>query len=259
MSAGNEAEASSAMAVQRRFDVVLRGYDTAEVDAHLKRVSEWFSQSRAGQLARDHERRFTLREEQVAAREREASELLAGARVEEQATLEGARLRAESQLRQAERIRAEAESERDRLLGDAALQTAAAEIVTAAQERARELGAHADLLLADARAEAERIAADAAAQREAQFEATRLATEQLMVAARAQAADLARDLRVAAEREVREYVDRRQREIDRLVHQARRGRGRRTGRDARPDQPRLDEGIEPELFTAPSDDQKAGS
>ncbi len=45
--------------------MVLRGYDPAEVDAHLKRVSEWFSQSRAGQLAREQERRFTLREEQV--------------------------------------------------------------------------------------------------------------------------------------------------------------------------------------------------
>ena len=75
-----------------------------------------------------------------------------------------------------------------------------------------------------------------------------------MVAARAQAADLTRDLRLAAEREVREYVERRQREIDRLVHQARRGRSRRAGRDARPPQPRLDEGIEPGLFSAPSDD-----
>ena len=141
MSAGNEAESSSAMAVQRRFDVVLRGYDPAEVDAHLKRVSEWFSQSRAGRLARDQERRFTLREEQVSEREREAQELLAGARVEEQATLEGARLRAESQLREAERIRADAVSERDRLLGEAALQATASEIVTAASERARELEA----------------------------------------------------------------------------------------------------------------------
>ena len=110
------------MAVQRRFDVVLRGYDPAEVDAHLQRVSEWFSQSRAGQLARDQERRFTLREEQVSGAERQAHELLAGARIEEQATLEGARLRAESQLREAERIRADAVSERDRLLGEAALQ-----------------------------------------------------------------------------------------------------------------------------------------
>ena len=138
------------MAVQRRFDVVLRGYDPAEVDAHLKRVSEWFSQSRAGQLARDQERRFTLREEQVSAREREAHELLAGARVEEQATLEGARLRAESQLREAERIRADAASERERLLGETALQATASEIVTTARERAGELSREADQLLADA-------------------------------------------------------------------------------------------------------------
>ena len=254
MSAGNEAESSSAMAVQRRFDVVLRGYDPAEVDAHLKRVSEWFSQSRAGRLARDQERRFKLREEQVSKREHEAQELLAGARVEEQATLEGARLRAESQLREAERIHADAASERDRLLADAALQVAAAEIVTAARERARVLAAQADRLLADARAEAERIATDAASQREQQLETTRLAAEQLMVAARAQAADLARDLQAAAEREVREYVERRQREIDRLVHQARRGRTHRAGRDARTEQPRLDEGIEPGLFSAPNDD-----
>ena len=70
------------MAVQRRFDLVLRGYDPAEVDAHLERVSEWFSQSRAGQLARDQERRFTLREEQVSKRERAAQELLAGAELQ---------------------------------------------------------------------------------------------------------------------------------------------------------------------------------
>ena len=75
-----------------------------------------------------------------------------------------------------------------------------------------------------------------------------------MVAAGAQAAELARDLRLAAEREVRAYVERRQREIDRLVHQARGGRSGRTGRDARPGQPRLDEGIEPGLFSGPSDD-----
>jgi DivIVA domain-containing protein len=254
MSTGNEAESSSAMAVQRRFDVVLRGYDPAQVDAHLARVSEWFSQSRAGQLAREQERRFKLREEQVSALEREAHELVAGARVEEQATLEGARLRADSQLREAERIRAGAMSERDRLLGEAALQATASEIVTAASERARELRAQADRLLADARAEAERIAAEATAERERQFEATRLATEQLLAAGRAQAADLARDLRLAAEREAREYVERRQREIDRLVHEARRGRSRRAGRDSRPAQPRLDEGIDPGLFSTPSDD-----
>ena len=117
------------MAVQRRFDVVLRGYDPTEVDAHLKRVSEWFSQSRAGRLARDQERRFTLREEQVSAREREAEELLAGARIEERATLEGARLRAESQLREAEQVRADAEAERERLLDEARLQAAASEIM----------------------------------------------------------------------------------------------------------------------------------
>ena len=125
------------MAVQRRFDVVLRGYDPAEVDAHLKRVSEWFSQSRAGRLAREQERRFIVREEEVSAREREVRELLEGARVEERATLEGARLRAESQLREAERIRAEADTERDRILDEARLQAAAAEITTAAQDSRR--------------------------------------------------------------------------------------------------------------------------
>src|ERR1700733_8712805 len=131
MSAGNEAESSSAMAVQRRFDVVLRGYDPAEVDAHLKRVSEWFSQSRAGRLARDQERRFKLREEQVSAREREAHELLAGARVEE-----------------------------------TALQATASEIVTTARERARELSREADQLLADATERAQQLIADARAEAE---------------------------------------------------------------------------------------------
>jgi DivIVA domain-containing protein len=257
MSAGNEAESSSAMAVQRRFDVVLRGYDPAAVDAHLKRVSEWFSQSRAGQLARDQERRFALREEQVSKREREVRELLDGARVEEQATLEGARLRAASQLREAERIRADAASERERLLADAALQAAASETVTAARERADQLGAQADRLLADAQAEAERIAAEAAAQREQQLEATRLAAEQLMIAARTQAADLARELQGVAERDVREYIERRQREIDRLVQQARRGRAPRAGGEGRLGQPRLDEGIEPGLFSAPDDDPES--
>src|ERR1700744_4732237 len=141
MSASDEAESSSAMAVQRRFDMVLRGYDPAEVDAHLKRVSEWFSQSRAGRLAREQERRFELREQQVSTREREAQELLAGARVEEQATVEGARLRAESRLREAQQIRADPETERARLLDEARLQAAASEITTGAQERASELEA----------------------------------------------------------------------------------------------------------------------
>ena len=75
-----------------------------------------------------------------------------------------------------------------------------------------------------------------------------------MTAARAHAADEKRDLRRAAEREVREYVERRQREIDRLVHQARRGRGRRPGR---PDQPRLDDDIGPDLFGAPDADPES--
>ncbi len=80
-------------------------------------------------------------------REREAEQLLAGARVEEQATLEGARLRAESRLREAEQIHADAVAERDRLLGEATLQAAASEIVMAASDRARGLEAEAGRLL----------------------------------------------------------------------------------------------------------------
>ena len=76
-----------------------------------------------------------------------------------------------------------------------------------------------------------------------------------MSAARAHAADEKRDLRAAAEREVREYVERRQREIDRLVDQTRRGRGRRSGRPSRPDQPRLDAGIESDLFGVRDEDR----
>jgi DivIVA domain-containing protein len=240
MSASDEAESSSAMAVQRRFDVVLRGYDPAEVDAHLKRVSEWFSQSRAGRLAREQERRFTAREAEVSAREREAHELLEGARVEEQATLEGARLRAEAQLR-------EADTERARILDEARLQAEASEVTVAAR-------AEADRLLGEARAEAERIAAETATARSQQLEAARLATEQLMTAARAQVADEKAALQREAESSVREYVERRQREIDRLVHQARRGRGRRVGRVGRADQPRLDEGTGSDLFGLHDDD-----
>jgi hypothetical protein len=68
-------------------------------------------------------------------------------------------------------------------------------------------------IIADARAEAERELATAGR-----------AGEQLLAAARAEAAEAAQSLRAHAEDELRAYVERRRREADRIVQAARRER-----------------------------------
>ena len=92
-------ESRAVYVVQRSFRRVRRGYDPEEVDRHLQLVSEWFTRSHAGEMARETQARL----------ERERTEL-AGERVEADAILEGARLKADAQIDAAERTRRDAEA-----------------------------------------------------------------------------------------------------------------------------------------------------
>jgi DivIVA domain-containing protein len=93
MGASGEGETRSVYVVQRHFRRVRRGYDPVEVDRHLQLVSEWFRQSRAGEMARERERQLQARERAVADSEERARRLVESTRLEAEATLEGARLR----------------------------------------------------------------------------------------------------------------------------------------------------------------------
>src|ERR1700742_4541274 len=79
----------SMFVVQRTFSRVRRGYDPDEVDRHLELVSRWFTSTEIGQ-ALAHERAALEQRERALARE------LEGARLEADATLEGARRLAEA-------------------------------------------------------------------------------------------------------------------------------------------------------------------
>ncbi len=96
-----EADSRAIFVVQRHFRIVRRGYDTDEVDRHLRLVAEWFRKSDAGRFAAEAETRLCERqalleqhERVVAEREEEARRLVEGARIEAEATLQGAQLRA---------------------------------------------------------------------------------------------------------------------------------------------------------------------
>jgi DivIVA domain-containing protein len=215
-------ESRAVYVVQRSFRRVRRGYDPDEVDRHLQLVSDWFTRSHAGEMARETEARL----------ERERTEL-AGERLEADAILEGARLKAEAQTRAAERTRREAEAAAaeivDRATREAEAQTRAAERTLGEAEAAAaeivdraKLEAEAAQVVADARVQAERL-------RERELATAREAAEQLLAAMRAQAAEEVAAMRAEAEKELLAYVERRHREADRLVDAARRERRRGAG------------------------------
>jgi DivIVA domain-containing protein len=116
--------------VQRTFTLVRRGYDPAEVDRHLENVSRWFTSTEVGE-ALAHERTH------LEAREAEVERAVAGARLEAEATVEGARRRAEAD---AERTVAAAREEAERITATAREEARAEadRIVAAARSRAEE-------------------------------------------------------------------------------------------------------------------------
>src|SRR5918999_1790556 len=126
-------ESRSVFVVQRAFRRVRRGYDPEEVDRHLQLVSEWFAGSRVGDTAREIEARLQEREQALAEQAAEARHLVEGARIEAEATLEGARKRADADAREAEEIVARAREQADEL------RRGADDIAAAARERADEV------------------------------------------------------------------------------------------------------------------------
>ena len=123
-------ETLSMFVVQRTFRTVRRGYDPEEVDRHLELVSRWFTSTDIGQ-ALAHERA------ELEQRERALERGLEGARLEADATLEGARRRAEADRAEAEAIRAEAEREREAAEAAARVRAAAEEELEAYVARRR--------------------------------------------------------------------------------------------------------------------------
>ena len=208
--------------VQRAFSRVRRGYDPDEVDRHLELVSQWFTSTDIGRAFTHERAELDQRERAVAAKEEAQARDLEGARLEAEATLEGARRRADGEARAADQalaaarqeaaaIRADADRQRTELLEQARAEAAAAEVIRAAEERAA-------AIVATASEEAERVLAvrvATAAERE---------REQRLAAVRAEAAELAERLREEADEELRVYTERRRREADRLAQAARRGR-----------------------------------
>lgn len=225
MTPDGQAETRAVYVVQRAFRLVRRGYDPDEVDRHLRLVTEWFRTSTPGREALELKAQLTARERALAEREAQVQHLQESARVEAQATLEGARLRADSDRAKAEKI-----------VDEARLRAQAATIITTAQATAEEAVARAQAtagdLVGDAEAQAARLTeeaghlleqarAEARGATEHELNSARAAGEQLLEAMRRQAADEAGRIRQDAETAAHEYVDRRRREIDRLVAGAR--------------------------------------
>ena len=133
--------------VQRAFSRVRRGYDPDEVDRHLELVSQWFTSTDIGRTFTHERAELDQRERAVAAKEAEQAQIVEGARLEAEATLEGARRRADAEGRAADQIlakarqeaaaiRADAERQRTEMLEQARAEAAAAEVIHAAEERA---------------------------------------------------------------------------------------------------------------------------
>ena len=186
------AESLAVYVRHRVFRKVMRGYDPSEVDAHLETIANMIMTGSFRELVRAEEERIAEREAAAAATEaharkvlEEAEHELQAARMEADATLEGAKARA----------RADEEAGKQ-LLEQSKLEADAHEIVQAAREEA-------DRLIAQARSEAEQIVEDAHAKGVEQV-------EQEMAQRRS-----------GAEHALEEYVSRRKREADRLVEAAR--------------------------------------
>src|ERR671914_1723714 len=81
----------SMFVIQRTFTRVRRGYDPDEVDRHLELVSRWFTSTDAGRAIAEERARLRERERAVASKEADMARVIDGARVEAEATLEGAR------------------------------------------------------------------------------------------------------------------------------------------------------------------------
>ena len=89
----------SMFVVQRSFRRARRGYDPDEVDRHLELVSQWFTSTDVGRAFAHERTELEERERAVAAGEAEQARHVEGARLEADATLEGARRRAERRPR----------------------------------------------------------------------------------------------------------------------------------------------------------------
>jgi DivIVA domain-containing protein len=81
----------SMFVVQRSFSRVRRGYDPDEVDRHLELVSRWFTSTDVGQAFTHERTQLQERERAVASKEADMARVIEGARLEAEATLEGAR------------------------------------------------------------------------------------------------------------------------------------------------------------------------
>jgi DivIVA domain-containing protein len=100
------ADSLAVFVVQRHFRRVLRGYDPEEVERHLERVSEWFNESRVGQVAREVEARLDARERavlEVEAKGRAEADGAERARREAESTLAEARRKADALVEEARR------------------------------------------------------------------------------------------------------------------------------------------------------------
>jgi len=93
--------------VRRTFPHKLRGYSTADVDAHLRLIEGWFTLAGFEQFLADH------REEILGAAMREAQATVEQAQREAETTIEQARRAAEATIEQARRS-AEATTEQAR-------------------------------------------------------------------------------------------------------------------------------------------------
>jgi DivIVA domain-containing protein len=138
---------------QRAFKKVMRGYDPDEVDEHLERVAQMISTGAVADLAREQEERLQERELAVAAQEVHANHLveqaereLNAARIEADATIQGATAKAKA-----------IEQEAQQVLDQARLEAEASETISQAREEAAATVAQAreeaDTLIATAKAD----------------------------------------------------------------------------------------------------------
>src|SRR3954467_597081 len=97
-------DSRSIFVVQRTFTTVRRGYDPDEVDRHLELVAEMFNRGRSGEQRREAHRH-----------EAQARGGLEGAKLEAEATVEGARKRADADIAAAEAELARAQEEAARI------------------------------------------------------------------------------------------------------------------------------------------------
>src|SRR3954463_436536 len=98
-------DSRSIFVVQRTFTTVRRGYDPDEVDRHLQLVAEMFNRGRSGEQRREAERH-----------QAEAPPERGAAKLEAEATVEGARKRADADIAAAQAALADAHAECERIV-----------------------------------------------------------------------------------------------------------------------------------------------